>query len=299
MTPNPDHNTDILVCWTMDCEATQRAVNDVELGERALRGYVELIAEAGLRTTLFLLPKDARMYAGWLRDHARQGLEIGLHYHPQEEGHPDFCGAYTADEQRAMYADAVNEFADALGFEPRIFRTGSFSANDATFPITAELGFTSCSHSAPGRNMPQLRSNWVNAPAHVHFAHPANRLLEGGLDLVEVPVTTDPDSMLWSGGHPQDLRVELFDAKNQRYMIDKILGREKARAQPVKAIVTLTHAVFDYTDEADFRRQTMVQMIADFSELAETHGTHLVPATIGEIAQAYREAHRGVRKNKI
>ena len=94
------------------------------------------------------------------------------------------------------------------------------------------------------------------------------------------------------------LRVELFDAKNQRYMIDKILGREKARAQLVKAIVTLTHSIFDYADEADFRRQTMVQMIADFSELAETHGIHLVPATIGEIAQAYREAHRGVRKNK-
>jgi len=292
MMPNPDHDTDIFVCWTMDCEATQHAVSDVALGERAQRGYVELIAQAGLRTTLFLLPKDARTYAGWLRDHAKQGIEIGLHYHPQEEGYNDFCGAYTAAEQRAMYADAIKEFADALGFEPRVFRTGSCSANDATFPVTAELGFTSCSHSMPGRNMPRLRSNWVSAPAHVHFAHPANRLMEGGLDLVEVPVTTDPDSMLWFGGHPQDLRVELFDAKNQRYMIDKILGREKARTQHVKAVVTLTHSVFDYADNADFRRQTMVQMIADFSELAETHGIRLVPATIGEIAQTYREASR-------
>ena len=49
--------------------------------------------------------------------------------------------------------------------------------------------------------------------------------------------TTDPDSMLWSGRHPQDLRVELFDAKNQRYMIDKMIGREKAQSHAVRAIV--------------------------------------------------------------
>jgi hypothetical protein len=187
-----------------------------------------------------------------------------------------------------MYGAAIRKFADALGVVPRAFRTGHCSANDATFPATAELGFRCCSHSMPGRNMKQLRSNWVGAPDHVHFAHPANRLLEGGLDLVEAPITTDPSSMLWSGQHAQDLRVELFDAKNQRYLIDKAIAREKARPQPVPALVALTHNIFEYDDPADFRRQTMEQMIRDFSELADRHEVRLQPATISQVAEAYR-----------
>ena len=220
----------------------------------------------------------------------QERFEIGLHFHPQEEGYDDYCGAYSAQQQRKMYGDGIKKFADALGLAPKTFRTGSCSANDATFPVTAELGFESCSHSMPGRNMTNLRANWVDAPPYVHYAHPANRLLEGGLDLVEVPVTTDPDSMLWSGRHPQDLRVELFDAKNQRYMIDKMLGREKARSHPVRVIAASTHSIFAYDDPSDFRRQTMLQMIDDFAALAEKHEVNLIPATIGRVAAAYRAA---------
>ena len=96
--------------------------------------------------------------------------------------------------------------------------------------------------------------------------------------------------MLWSGGHPQDLRVELFDGKNQRYMIDKMLARERARPQPVKAVVALTHNTYEYSDPADFRRQTLEQMIAAFAELADKHDVNPVPATIGQIAAAHRAA---------
>ncbi len=283
-------DTDIYLCWTLDCEATQREIDNADLGRRAVRGFVDVVVAAGMRVTLFVLPADARAYPKLLRQLSDEGVEIGLHYHPHEEGHADHCGAYTGDEQRAMYATAVGQFSDAIGFEPKTFRTGSCSANDATFPVTAQLGFTSCSHSMPGRNMVALRANWAGTPAHVHYAHPANRLLEGSLDLVEVPLTTDPDSMLWSGGPPWDLRVELFDARNQRFLIDKMLTREKARAQPVKSIVALSHNVFDYSDPSEFRRQTLQQMLTDFATLAEQHEVALRPATIGEIATAYRQA---------
>ncbi|NOX55323.1 MAG: polysaccharide deacetylase family protein [Planctomycetes bacterium] len=282
--------TDIHICWTMDCEATQRAINDAALGMRAVRGFVSVISEAKLHATLFVLPGDAVAYPSLLRDLDPGRFELALHVHPQEEGYDDFCGAYPAEMQRRIYDQAIKKFADAVGVRPTAFRTGSCSANDATFPVTAELGFECCSHSMPGRNMTWLRSNWVSAPQHVHYAHPANRLLEGGLDLVEVPITTDPDSMLWSGSHPQDLRVELFDAKNHRYMIDKVLAREKARPQPIKAIVALTHNTFEYENPSDFRRQTLLQMIADLAELADKHHVNLVPATLSEIAAAYRAA---------
>jgi hypothetical protein len=282
---------EIQVCWTLDCEATQRSVMDVELGRRAINGFVDCVVGAGMRATLLAIPGDARAYAPLLRSLASDDVEIGLHYHPQEEGRDDFCGAYDAGEQRAMYAEGRRQFADALGFSPQSFRTGSCSANDATFPVTAELGFTSCSHSMPGRNMVNLRSNWVGAPDHVHFAHPANRLLEGGLDLVEIPVTTDPDSMMWSGGHPQDLRVELFDGKNQRYLIDKMIDREKHRPKPIKALVALSHNVFDFADRHDFRRQTLEQMLAACRESADRHEVCLRAATLSQLADRFRSAH--------
>jgi hypothetical protein len=140
----------------------------------------------------------------------------------------------------------------------------------------------------PGRNLVHLRSNWTGAMPRVHYAHAANRLLEGDLDLVEIPVSTDPDSMLWSGGHPQDLRVELFDAKNQRYLIDKLLQREKTSDASLKAIVALTHNVFEFGDPSDFRRQTLRQMLADMAELAERHEMLLRPSTLSDVAAAYR-----------
>lgn len=285
-----DTPTVIHVSWTIDCEATQPGINDPQLGRAAVEGFAGVIQQAGLKATLFVIPSDAVAYPDLLGDLHKQGFEIGLHYHPQACGYEDFCGAYTADQQRKMYTDAIKAFSDVLGFAPKTFRPGSCSANDATLVVLAELGFESCSISCPGRNMTHLRSNWVDAPQHVHYANSANRLLEGGLDVVEVPLTTDPDSMIWSGGHPQDLRVELFDAKNQRYMIDKMLGREKQRSQPVKAIVALTHNLFRYEDANNFRTQTMKQMIADFAELAQKHEVNLVPATIGDIAAAYRRA---------
>lgn len=279
---------ELLVCWTIDCEATQRAIDDVSLGMRSLRGYADLLAEAGLQGTLFVLPSDAEAYPKLLRELAGEGFEIGLHYHPQEDGHSDYCGAYSYDDQVAMYGQAAQRFADAVGFRPQTFRTGSFSANDMTFPATTQVGFKSCSHSLPERKMTSLRANWSGAAPGVHFAHPSNRLLEGNLDLVEIPVTGDPDSMLWSGSHPQDLRVELFDAKNQCYMIDKMIAREKSRAAKVKAIVTLTHNIFEYGRVDDFRHITMKQMIADFQRLSQKHEVQLLPATIGQIAAAYR-----------
>jgi hypothetical protein len=143
----------------------------------------------------------------------------------------------------------------------------------------------------PGRAMVNLRSNWVGAPGYVHFAHPANRLLEGGLDLVEIPITTDPDSMMWSGGHPQDLRVELVDGKNQRYLIDKMIDREKRRPQPTRALVALSHNVFDFADPNDFRRQTLDQMLVACRELADRHEVRLRPATLGQLADRFRRAY--------
>ena len=104
----------IHVCWTIDCEATQEAIDDTALGIRSLRGFCDLLLANGCAGTLFVVPGDARADPALLRDLAGAGLQVGLHFHPQEEGHQDYCGAYTADEQYAMYRRAREQFADAV-----------------------------------------------------------------------------------------------------------------------------------------------------------------------------------------
>jgi hypothetical protein len=84
--------------------------------------------------------------------------------------------------------------------------------------------------------------------------------------------------------------VELFDAKNQRYLIDKLIARERSREHPVRSIVALTHNQFDYDRPDDFRRQTLKRMLADFAELADKHDVELIPSTIDDVAAAYRRA---------
>ena len=118
----------IYLSWTIDCEASQTAFNDTDKGMQAAKGFIELIASAKLKATLFVIPSDAAAYASVIKELANEGFEIGLHYHPQEEGYDDFCGAYTADQQRKMYTDAIKTFSDVLGFAPKTFRPGSCSA---------------------------------------------------------------------------------------------------------------------------------------------------------------------------
>ncbi len=104
-------NTDVYICWTIDCEATQKAVDDVHLGVRAIQGFAELVTAAELRATFFTLPGDAVAYPSLLRELDTERFELALHYHPQEEGHEDFCGGYSADAQRAMYGEAIKKLA--------------------------------------------------------------------------------------------------------------------------------------------------------------------------------------------
>jgi len=62
-----------------DCEATQKAINDAQLGIRAVRGFTEVLYRAGLQATLYVLPSDAVAYAQLLRDLDQERFEIGLH----------------------------------------------------------------------------------------------------------------------------------------------------------------------------------------------------------------------------
>ena len=281
-------DTEFTLIVRADCEATGHAIADAALGERATRGLVEIAAEAGLKTTMLVIPTDIEAGPALYRELADDGHEIGLHVHPADQGYEEFLGVYGPDEQREIIDEAADRFAQVMGRRPLNICIGYGSANDHTYPVFAELGFTHGHISIPSRVLPECASVWAGAPLGVHYAHPFNRVLSGGLDFVEIPQTLDPDSRMWGGKHPQDLRVELVDAKNHWYTTAKAVDRQLRDDAPVKYIHIVTHNTFEYSDPAGFRRETLATMLRHAKEIVASKGAALRPGTMGSLAEAYR-----------
>ena len=274
----------------VDCESTQRTINNAKLGERSLRGLGELLAQTGLKATFVVIPPDLRAHARLYRELEREGHEIGLHTHPAEQGYEEFLGVYGFEDQMRIIGEGAAVFADALGHQPLAFTPGYCSANDHTYPVLEALGFKHGTVSLPTRNLPQCACVWGSSPLDAHYPHRYNRCLAGDVDFVDVPPTVDAESRMWGGANPQDLRVELVDAKNHWYTIHKNVKRQLAAGEsiPVKVLKATTHNIFDYSDPRDFRHETLLGVIAAARQICAQEGATLAPATTADIAAAYR-----------
>ncbi len=273
----------------IDCEATQPAIKDPALGERSSRGFADLLERHKLKGTFHVLPSDAQASPALYRELRQRGHEIGLHLHPATDGHEEFLGVYGPEQQHDILAQAIDRFQQALGFEPSTVCIGYISVNDFTYGVLYDLGFRHGTTSMPSRVLPECASVHAGAPLDLHYAHRYNRVLVGDLDYVEVPPTLDPDSRMWGGKHPQDLRVELVDAKNHWYTIKKAVERQIAQAAPLKHLRGMTHNVFEFGQADDFRRQTLQGVIQHASTIAEQTNLDLTAVTTAELAQAYRQ----------
>ncbi|MBI2843203.1 MAG: polysaccharide deacetylase family protein [Armatimonadetes bacterium] len=282
---------DFYICWSIDCESCRAEVNDIELGKRAIEGYCAVLEEVGWKGTLFLVPELIEQIAGLLLRKAEAGHELALHLHPDGSGYRSpFFGVYSYDEQVEIAASAIEKFETVLGARPVTVRTGYASANDNSFLAFKHLGLGQSSTSIPGRKMSNIVSNWAGAPVFAHYAHPYNRMLIGGLDLVEIPLSVDLESMIWGGIHPQDLRVEYTDAKNHGFVIRKLMNQQAAQEMPLRALLPFTHDKYDYSDPRNFRRQTMEGMVSEIVKHGAHLGVSLVGGTIAEAAAAFRNA---------
>lgn len=172
-----------------------------------------------------LSPPTLRAHQSLYKGLKRKGHEVGLHLHPAAQGYQEFCGIYDGETQEKIIKEAARLFAKIMEERPRAFCMGYGSANDYAYPVLIKLGFTHGMCSIPGRILPECASVWAGASLFMHYAHPDNRLLAGDLDFVEIPNTLDWESRMWGGKHPQDLRIELVDAKNHFYTIEKSLRR--------------------------------------------------------------------------
>jgi len=279
----------LYLLMSADCEATGHSVDDAALGERETRGLLEIAAQEGMRVTLFVIPGDLEASPTLYREAHDAGHEVGLHIHPADQGYGEFLGVYGPDEQRAIVSEASDRFAAVMGFEPLAGCPGYHSANDHTFPVLVELGFRHGCVSTPTRVLPECAAVWAGAPLDIHYAHPANRLMQGGLDFVNIPHTIDPESRVWGGKTPLDLRVEAVDAKDHWYTMRKAVERQIAASAPLPYLSITTHNVFDYGEPDGFRRKTLLKMIGHARRVATGKGMALEPVTHADFAQAYRE----------
>lgn len=280
----------LYVSFNIDCEVSQPAVRDLPLGARAVRAFGDLLDENGHRATFHVLPSDVEAHTNVYRELKDRGHEIGLHVHPATDGYEEFLGVYGAEQQAEIIRDAGDRFSSALGFAPQSICIGYASTNDFTYGVLYDLGYRHGTCSIPSRVLPECASVHAGAPLDLHYANRHNRLLPGEMDFVEIPITVDPDSRMWGGKHPQDLRVELVDAKNHWYTIHKSVKRQVEDGVPIKFLRAITHNTFDYSDHNDFRRQTLVGMMKHIQAIAEDLQLQIVPATGSQIAAAYRQA---------
>jgi peptidoglycan/xylan/chitin deacetylase (PgdA/CDA1 family) len=263
-------------------------VNDKALGERSTRGYIEILEKEGLLATLFVLPTDLEASHHVYRQAAEGGHEVALHVHPADLGYEEFLGVYGFDDQCKILEEAADRFAQVMGRRPQSVCVGYQSANDHTFPAFVDVGYRQGNCSQPSRILPECASVWAGALPGIHYANACNRLLPGTLDFVNIPATNDPESRMWGGRHPQDLRVELVDAKNHWYTIAKNVDRQLNDEVPVKHLQIATHNIFDYSDPKNFRRETLEKMIGHVRSIIADKSCTLKPATIESTATEFR-----------
>lgn len=280
----------LYVLFTMDVEhpgggSVEAGFTDWNVGECAVAGYAERLAREKWPVTFFIVPPAAQRYASILNQWRQEGCELGLHVHPQDIGYAEYMGAYTLGEQIGMLDDAANRWAQVFGCRPCSFRPGNCSANDATFPALEQSGFHQGSVSIPDRRMPSLRSVWTGACKDAHFAHPANRLLAGSSQFLEVPITVDWESMIWGGQTPLDMRIEAVDARSHSFTIEKNIRRMLSARTAVKTLCIFTHNYFEYGNPADFRRVTLDGVIGHVRTAAERHGLEIRPVTLEQVRQ--------------
>ena len=283
----------------VDCEASQSSIDDVALGRRAVQGIHDVLTAPNhkrFKATYVVIPKDLQLYGETYRMLENEGHEIGLHLHPKEDGWEEFLGIYGYEEQMEIFGYGKKIFEDIMGYSPVCFTPGYFSANDHTFPVLEEQGFTHGSVSLPTRDLPNCACVWGNSPKYAHYPHRYNRCLPGNVNFVNIPITCDTASRMWGGDTPLDLRVELVDAKNHYYTIEKAIKQQlklitEQDPEHICYIKALTHNIFDYNDRNNFRRKTLEIMLDMVQEFADQHSLELIPATTQDIAEAFKVTH--------
>ena len=299
---------EINVLVTMDCEPTTQTTHakatgprDWDHGERAVTGYFDVGMSYGFPATFFIHPETIQAQTKMFKSLESKGACLGLHMHPWKYsmwryqgkkfmenygGMPEETQVELLNECREIWREATG------GGEPRYFRAGSFSGNDAIFRALVKCGFRGGSCSVPGRIWPDVRTVWAGAEPDPHRANDQFRQAKGRLEFVNVPVSVDYSTVLTQGTkgrrlHP-DPRPDTDWVKE--YGIDydtiatNIVTQTVARNPEVAVIVVVTHNHYEYRNAADPTTIRLKQSLDAICKACDKAGIKAVGNTVGGIA---------------
>lgn len=280
---------------TMDCEPVRppgregpatSGPNTYADSERFISGFVNIAAEFGFPASFFIHPEAAVAHAAQLLELERQGATLALHIHPYKFDpirYRAHFGELSAERQRALVSEGLAIWKQALGREPKYFRPGTFSANDSTFRVLAELGFIGGSCSCPGRVFPELYAVWAGAPADPHRGHGVFRHMPGTLAFVNLPLSVDLSNVRDGQGTQQlwDLRPDYVTA-DYAQIAANIVSQIKARDPAVPMVMVVSHNDNDYTDPDDRVANNLRRSLREVMAACRKAGYEPVGSTVAE-----------------
>ena len=107
-------NNNFYCAIRIDCEATQPAYDDIQLGENSIKGFVEIIEAHDMLGTFFVIPTDLEASPDMYKGLVEKGHEVSLHLHPAAHGYEEFLGVYGPDDQRKILKEAADRFAAVI-----------------------------------------------------------------------------------------------------------------------------------------------------------------------------------------
>jgi len=149
--------------------------------EHATSLVLDLLAEAGVRATFFVLGWVASRHPALIRRIAEAGHEIACHSFSHA-----LVYSLTPQEFREDTRDAADAIAQAAGVRPRAYRAPSFSITSRSLwalEILAECGFDTDSSIYP------VRHDRYGIPSHPVFPH---RIYTPSGPILEVPPAAVP-----------------------------------------------------------------------------------------------------------
>jgi peptidoglycan/xylan/chitin deacetylase (PgdA/CDA1 family) len=272
---------DLYVVFSMDCERIAEYSppggprNWLE-SRSSIENFIDTLGSYGFKATFFIVPETAYEHRDLFLEARRKGFELGLHYHPQSfrDGRwRGYLASYSYDDQLYQLREALKDWVGYLGFNPRCFRPGNFSANRDTYRVVYSLGFREGSCYIPGRVRPEWYALWSDASPYPHHVE--------GIDFLDIPVTADL-RIKPKLGDPPHLRIELGSLDYLKGILSWWIHHLSSIDKPLKTVVVMTHNTIDYGRGAEGRMR-LEGLIQALSEEAEKIGFTLHPSTLRDI----------------
>lgn len=287
----------LLVVVTMDCErpndtglSSVTGPPDWTASARYIERYAAVARDHGFPVSFFCHPEVTEAHADLLFALEAQGCNVdGLHLHPWKYaagGVRAHLGHMSEAEQRTVLTLAIDDWSRAMRRKPRYFRPGTFSGNDATFRVAADLGFVGGSLSVPGRIFPDLGAVWAGCPADPHLAHPEFRIVPGQMPFANMPLTVDAEETRrrgvrqWNPDYRPDQTYGDLPAQVSRGVAQII-----ARQPEIPVFNIVTHNDNDFGDPANAVRRNLDAILAAVHEACARAGIGCEGATIADVCE--------------